>query len=193
VPRQDTSLRPHTYKRLPITHPLHPWHYTSTSHPTTPYLLIPAPASRTSHPTTLYSYLLATSSTRRARIFGSILFPKYSSQREFYGHPWGSLHYPSVNPHLGGLPIIASVSPSHIPSLFACLHESMSCVYVCFSTCLSICVLRAACLVFCWYSSYLFQFQNIHPYECRCSHNIVYMTRFIPLTSFKDLFMCVYY
>jgi len=34
---------------------------------------------------------------------------------------------------------------THNLFLFACLHESMSCVNVFFSTCLPICVLRAAC------------------------------------------------
>ena len=51
--------------------------------------------------------------------------------------------------NLGALPIIASVSLTHIPCLFACISESVSCVYVFFSTCLSTCVARAASVVFC--------------------------------------------
>jgi len=35
MPRQQTSLRPHTYKLgPPITHTLHPEHYTPPPHPT---------------------------------------------------------------------------------------------------------------------------------------------------------------
>jgi len=49
-------------------------------------------------------------------------------------------------PNLGALPIIASVSLTHIPSVFACLHESVSCLYVFFSTCLSVCVTVACCV-----------------------------------------------
>ena len=56
-------------------------------------------------------------------------------------------HFGVWIPNLGALPIIASVSLTHNPSLVACLHESMSCLHVFFSTDLSTCVLRAACLV----------------------------------------------
>jgi len=49
----------------------------------------------------------------------------------------------------GALPIIASVSPQPIPCLFACFYESVSHVYVLFSTCLSSCVAREACFLFC--------------------------------------------
>ena len=52
-------------------------------------------------------------------------------------------------PNLGALPIIASVSLTHLPCRFACFHESVSCVYVFFSTCHSTCVARAAYFVFC--------------------------------------------
>jgi len=48
---------------------------------------------------------------------------------------------------LGVLPIIASVSLTHLPSLFVCLHESLSCVYAVLSTYLSTCVALAACFV----------------------------------------------
>jgi len=37
----------------------------------------------------------------------------------------------------------------------------------------------------------VFQIQNIGLYECRRIHNIVYMTIFVPSTSWKNLFMCV--
>jgi len=43
---------------------------------------------------------------------------------------------------------IASVSPKPIPCLFACFYDSVSCVYTFFSTCLSACVVSAACFVF---------------------------------------------
>jgi len=45
--------------------------------------------------------------------------------------------------------VLALVSPTHLPCLRACLYESVSCVYVFFSTCRSTCVARAACFVFC--------------------------------------------
>jgi len=51
-------------------------------------------------------------------------------------------------PNLGALPIIASVSLAHIPCLFACLYESVSCLYDFFSTCLSTCVASAAWFLF---------------------------------------------
>jgi len=43
----------------------------------------------------------------------------------------------------------------------------------------------------CYYRFDLFQFQNLHVYECRFTHNIVYMTIFVPSTSFKN-YSCVY-
>jgi len=52
-------------------------------------------------------------------------------------------------PNPGALPLLDLVSLTHIPCLFACFHESVSCVYAFFSTCLSTCVARAACFVFC--------------------------------------------
>jgi len=65
-------------------------------------------------------------------------------------------------------------------NMFACLHESMSCVYVFFSTSLSNCVLRAMYLVFCSCSIHLFQSQHIYLSECRCTHYIVFMTLLVP-------------
>ena len=44
-------------------------------------------------------------------------------------HAWGKVYMSRVwIPNLGALPIIASVSPSHIPCLFACFYESVSCL-----------------------------------------------------------------
>ena len=51
-------------------------------------------------------------------------------------------------PKLGALPTIDSVSLTHILCLFAYLYEVVLCVWTFFSTCLSICVSRAACFVF---------------------------------------------
>jgi len=53
-------------------------------------------------------------------------------------------------PNLGALPItsVSSGSLTHLPCLFACFYVSVSCVYAVFSTCLSPCFVRAACLVF---------------------------------------------
>jgi len=50
--------------------------------------------------------------------------------------------------NLGALPIIASISFTHLACLCACFYECSSCVYTFFSTCLSTCVARAACFVF---------------------------------------------
>jgi len=52
-------------------------------------------------------------------------------------------------PNLGTFPIIALVSLTHVSCLFAFFYESLSCVYTFFSSCLSTCVARAACFVFC--------------------------------------------
>ena len=58
---------------------LTPRHYTPPSHPTTHYLLIPAPTSRTLHPT-------ITPFIQRQRIFCSFVFPKYSSPSQSIIH-----------------------------------------------------------------------------------------------------------
>ena len=52
-------------------------------------------------------------------------------------------------PNLGALPTIASVSLTHVLFLFAYLHVHVSCVHDFVSTCLSSCVLRTHCFVFC--------------------------------------------
>jgi len=73
--------------------------------------------------------------------------------------PWCHIHKPFdprcvcpliflSEPDLGALPIIASVSLMHIPSLFTCFYVSGSGVCVFFSICQSICVARAACFEF---------------------------------------------
>jgi len=69
-------------------------------------------------------------------------------------------HFGVWIPSLGALPIIASVSLMHIPCLFACIYESVSCVHAFFSTCLSTCVERAVCFVFCsiFVTTFLFSF-----------------------------------
>ena len=68
-------------------------------------------------------------------------------------------------PNLGALPIIASVSFTHLPCLFACFYESVSCVYVFFSTCFSTCVARAACFGFCSVSKTTFFFSFSFSYK----------------------------
>ena len=50
-------------------------------------------------------------------------------------------------PNPGALPIIVSVSLTHIPCLFVCFYESVSCVYVFLSTCCSTCVGRDTNLI----------------------------------------------
>jgi len=134
-PYQDTSLRPYPNKRPPTTHrttlrsPFPPNH-TLPTHPNT-HLLHPA-----SHDHTLPIKL-------QFNVSQMILSTSFYTALEVNFH--GRVRV--LN--LGALLIIASVSLTHNPSLVACLHESMSCAYVLFSTCLSICVLCAACLVFC--------------------------------------------
>jgi len=66
-----------------------------------------------------------------------------------------------IIPNLGALPIIASFSLMHIPALLACF-ESVSCVYTFFSTCMSICVARAACTPFCFRSSFSTNSMDTH-------------------------------
>ena len=51
-------------------------------------------------------------------------------------------------PNLGALPIIASFSRTHLPCLFACFYESVSCVYAVFSTCFASCVASAEWFMF---------------------------------------------
>jgi len=145
APRHFTS--PTHMQTTTHSSPSHPMTLQPPSHPTTPYLLIPAPTFRTlsGHPTIT---LNDTPSIQRARIFFPSVFPKFYSQSTLT-RVTPTWWYRVWIPDLGVLRIIAFVSLTHIPSLFACLHESVSCVYVFFSIYLSICILRAACLVFC--------------------------------------------
>ena len=99
-------------------------------------------------PITQYSCMQLFSATHSHPLHGisanlEKLFPKYSSQ-SFADTREGVciIHNPCA------LPIIASVSPKPIPCLFACFYESVSYVYVLFSTCLSNCVASAAWVVF---------------------------------------------
>jgi len=92
--------------------------------------------------------------------------------------------------NLGTLPIIASVSLTHIPCLFACFHESVSCVYAFLSTCLSTCVALAACFVLgsvlstaLWFS-FFFSHQI---YRHLCQHIDVRTTLLLCLSSFIHL------
>jgi len=59
--------------------------------------------------------------------------PSWSAECEFH--------------NLGALPIIARVSLTHTPYLFACFYDFVSCVCAFCSTCLSICISCAACFV----------------------------------------------
>jgi len=111
-------------------------------------------------PITQYSCMQLFSATHSHPLHGisanlEKLFPKYSSQ-SFADTREGVciIHNPCA------LPIIASVSPKPIPCLFACFYESVSYVYVLFSTCLSNCVASAAWVVFgfVFISTFLFSF-----------------------------------
>jgi len=75
-------------------------------------------------------------------------------------------------PNLGALRVIASVSLTYLPCLFACFCESVSYVYVVFSTYLSTCVARAACFVFCSISltAFLFSFYFLYRFNRHLCH-----------------------
>ena len=127
TPRQDASLRSHTYKWPPITHPLTPRQYTPPSHPTTPYLLIPAGSSRTLQhtlPTSGTLHQTLTFSTWHKSDFCDIISPKYSSQ-SFADTREGVCIFQVWIPNLGALPIKASISLTNIPCLFACMFCSL--------------------------------------------------------------------
>jgi len=78
--------------------------------------------------------------------------PCYSTQiplRVVSATAWPlSGHFRVWIPNLCTLSIIASVSLTHLPCLFACFYESVSRVYDFFSICHSTCFVRAACFVF---------------------------------------------
>jgi len=81
-------------------------------------------------------------------------------------------------PNLGASSIIASVSLMHLPCLFACFNESVSCVYAFFSTCHSTCVVRAACFVFGSVSitTFLFSFSFFYKFNRRLCHGAYWCT-----------------
>jgi len=76
--------------------------------------------------------------------------------------------------NLGALPKIASVSLTHLPCLFACFYEFVSCVYAVFSTC----VAHAACFVFCSISltAFLFSFFYFYKFNRHLCHGAYWCT-----------------
>ena len=88
------------------------------------------------------------------------------------------LHFRVWIPNLGALPIIASVSLTHLPCLFACFYESVSCVYAFFSTCLSTCAARAACSVFgcVFITTFLFSFFSFYKFNTQLCHGAYWCT-----------------
>ena len=106
-------------------------------------------------------------STRRVRNFCSIVLPTYSPQSSIHTDLTAARTLSSVNPqpwHFTN----SSLGLSHAYSLSVYqFFESVSCVYLFFSTSLSICVSRAACLVFCSiFIIIFFKDPRIHPYWC---------------------------
>jgi len=95
------------------------------------------------HATTLRHTL--TPSTWHVSKLDKIVFPKYFSQ-SWLARLTPSSWYGVWIPNLGAVPkiIIASVSLTHIPCLFACFYDSLSFAYAFFSTC----VVSAAWFVF---------------------------------------------
>ena len=82
-------------------------------------------------------------------------------------------------PNLGALPILASVSLTHPPCLFACFYESVSCVYAFFSTCRSTCVACAACFVFgsIFLTTFLFSSFFFYEFNRLLCHGAYWCTR----------------
>jgi len=80
--------------------------------------------------------------------------------------------------NLGALPRIDWVSIKHLPCLFACFYESVSCVYAVFSTYLSTCVARAACFVFCsiFLTALLFIFFLFYKFDRHLCHGAYWCT-----------------
>jgi len=115
------------------------------SHSTTPYQLCPAPTSRTLQPTHTPSMKIFSTSVPQ-------IFSFYTLERV-------CLTRVGI-PNLGALPITISVSLTHLPCLFACFYESVSCLYAFFSTCLSTCVASSAWFVFglVFITTFLFSF-----------------------------------
>jgi len=88
-------------------------------------------------------------------------------------------HFEMWIPNIGVLPIILSVSLTHVPCLYACFYECVSCGYAFFSTCLSICVSRAACFVL--WSVFIITFFNLKIYF------------YIPIAVHIALPICLYF
>ena len=89
--------------------------------------------------------------------------------------------------------MIASVSLTHLPCRFACFHESVSCVYAFFSTCLSTFVARAACFVFgsIFLTTFLFCFFLFY----RFNNTSVTVPIDVPLTLIicqNSFFICIF-
>ena len=95
----------------------------------------------------------------------------------------------TVIDYCGALPIIASVSLTRIPSLFACFYECVPCVYFIFSTCLyyqylARCVFHVLLPV----HNHLFQIKNIHSHPYYCTYNLDHKTIFV-LLLFHTVFI----
>jgi len=131
---QDSSLRPHTNQRPLTLHPttLHSPFPPNHTWPTPPrtHLLHPPPHTHTLDEKFLH--LCSRNIPLRVR----------ADTRE------GVCLTGLGIPNLGAFPITASVSLTHLPCLFACFNEAVSCVYAFFSTCLSTCVASSAWFVF---------------------------------------------
>ena len=101
------------------------------------------------HPTTLLSYFRPTlSHGMPENLFNCVTVPEMLLSKKLPHGLTAAWRVGVRIPNLVALPIIASVSLTHIPCLFACFYESVSCVYAFFSTSLSISVSRAAYFVF---------------------------------------------
>jgi len=103
-------------------------------------------------------------------------------------------------PNLGASPIIASVSLTQIPCPFACFYESVSCVYTFLSACISFCVARAPCFVFCsifittfWVSFFVFYKFNRHLSHGAywCTHRLANISIFIFRLHFHLSTSCI--
>jgi len=130
-----------------------PWHTNSWHQPP-----LPAGAIPTSWLQTFYTHLVY-STQIPLRVLSATAKPL-------------SGHFQVWIPNLGALPIMASVSLTHLPFLCACFYESLSCVYAVFFTCLSPCVARAACLVFGSVSitTFLFSFSFFYTFNRHLCH-----------------------
>ena len=100
---------------------------------------------------------------------GTVTIPQYWFNKNKVTHtPYAEVEYRVWIPNLGALQIIVLVSLTHLPCLFACFYDSMSYVYVFFSTCLSTCVASAARFVFSFVfiTTFLFSFFFFQKNKC---------------------------